>query len=407
MNAVKSLKKAELDVTLIDKSNHHLFQPLLYQVATAALSPGEIAYPLREIFSKHKNTTVIMGEVQTILKDKKEVVLGNGDTVSYDYLVIAPGARHSYFGNDHWEPFAPGLKTINDALKIRGNILMSFEKAERVPANEAAKYLNFIIVGGGPTGVEMAGAIAEIARTTMLDNFRRIKPEEAKIFLVESLPHILPVYSEKLSNSAKDDLAKLGVKVLTGKKVTNITSQGVQIEEQFIESVNVIWAAGNQASALLKTLDTPLDRQGRAIVEPDLSIPGHPEVFVIGDAGHAKDNHEKPLPGIAPVAIQQGKYIAEILKKHPLAKDRPPFKYWDKGSMATIGKGKAIAAVGKLEFGGFIAWLAWGLIHILYLVGFRNRIGVILQWVVVFLTGQRGVRIITEDIDPELPRKNV
>lgn len=408
LNTVKSLKKAKLDITLIDKSNHHLFQPLLYQVATAALSPAEIAYPLREIFSKHKNTTVIMGDVQAICKEKKEIVLGNGDTINYDYLVIATGARHSYFGSDQWEPLAPGLKTIGDALKIRRHILMSFEKAERITCHqEAAKYLNFVVIGGGPTGVEMAGAIAEIARTTMLHNFRRIKPEEAKVFLVEGLPHILPVYSEGLSNSAKKDLEKLGVKVLTGKKVTNITSEGVQIEEQFIESKNVIWAAGNQASALLKTLDTPLDRQGRAIVEADLSIPGHPEVFVIGDASHAKDANEKPLPGTAPVAIQQGKYIAKILTNQPSKESRPPFKYWDKGSMATIGKGKAIAVVGKLEFGGFLAWLAWGVIHILYLVGFRNRIGVIMEWIVVFLTGQRGVRIITEDIDPGLPRNNV
>lgn len=408
LNTVKSLKKAKLDVTLIDKSNHHLFQPLLYQVATAALSPAEIAYPLREIFSKYKNTTVIMGEVQTICKDKKEILLGNGDKIPYDFLVIATGARHSYFGNDQWEPLAPGLKTITDALKIRGHILMSFEKAERIACHqEAAKYLNFVVIGGGPTGVEMAGAIAEIARTTMLDNFRRIKPEEAKVFLVEALPNILPVYSERLSNSAKEDLTQLGVKVLTGKKVTNITSDGVQVEDQFIESANVIWAAGNQASPLLKTLDTPLDRQGRVVVEPDLSIPGHPEIFVIGDASHAKDAQEKPLPGTAPVAIQQGRYIAQILTKYPSKENRPPFQYWDKGSMATIGKGKAVAVVGKLEFGGFLAWLAWGVIHIVYLVGFRSRIGVIMEWIIVFLTGQRGVRLITENIEPELPRKNV
>lgn len=407
LNTVKSLKKAELDLTLIDKSNHHLFQPLLYQVATAALSPAEIAYPLREIFSKHKNTTVIMGDVQTIRKDKKEVVLGNGDTLSYDYLVIATGARHSYFGNDQWEPFAPGLKTINDALKIRGHVLMSFEKAERIESHEQAlKYLNFVVIGGGPTGVEMAGAIAEIARTTMLDNFRKIRPEEAKVFLVEGLPNILPAYSERLANSAKKDLEKLGVIVLTGKKVTNITSEGVQVEDQFIESANVIWAAGNQASPLLKSLEIPLDRQGRAIVEPDLSIPGNPEIFVIGDASHVKDASDKPLPGTAPVAIQQGKYIAKILTQYPTKEGRPAFKYWDKGSMATIGKGKAIAVVGKLEFGGFFAWLAWGVIHIIYLIGFRSRLSVIVEWIVVFLTGQRGVRIITDNIDPELPHKN-
>lgn len=405
LNTIKSLKNAELDVILIDKSNHHLFQPLLYQVATAALSPAEIAYPLREVFRNQKNTMVVMGDVARIDKEKKQVILVNGDLIGYDYLVIATGARHSYFGNDQWEPFAPGLKTVSDALKIREHILMSFEKAERIDSfEESSKYLNFVVIGGGPTGVEMAGAIAEIARTTMLENFRRIRPEKAKVFLVEGLPHILPVYSEKLSHSAKEDLEQLGVKVITGKKVTNITSEGVQIEDDFIESKNVIWAAGNQASPLLKTLDVPLDRQGRVIVEPDLSIPGHSEIFVIGDASHAKNEQEKPLPGTAPVAIQQGKYIAKLLKNSSSPENRPPFRYKDKGSMATIGKGKAIAAIGKVEFGGFLAWLAWGVIHIAYLIGFKSKFSVLMQWVIVFLSGQRGVRLITKEIDPELPK---
>ena len=406
LNTIKALHKADLDIILVDKSNHHLFQPLLYQVATAALSPAEIAYPLREVFRKQKNTMVIMGEVSRINKEKKQLVLANGDILGYDYLVIATGARHSYFGNDQWEPLAPGLKTIADALHIRQHILMSFEKAERLsdPA-EIAKYLNFVVIGGGPTGVEMAGSIAEIARTTMLENFRRIQPEKAKVFLVEALPHILPVYSEKLSRSAQKDLDHLGVQVVTGKKVTNITSEGVQVEDLFIDSKNVIWAAGNQASPLLKTLEVPLDRQGRVIVGDDLTIPGHPEIFVIGDAAHAKEQEGKPLPGTAPVAIQQGKYVAKILKQSIAPSSRPPFHYHDKGSMATIGKGKAIAAIGKLEFGGFLAWLAWGLIHIAYLIGFRSRFSVFIEWIIVFITGQRGVRIITKEIDPELPQK--
>ncbi len=406
LNTVKALSGACLDVILIDKSNHHLFQPLLYQVATAALSPAEIAYPLREVFRKQKNTMVVMGDVVSIDKEKKQLILGNGDMLGYDYLVIATGARHSYFGNDHWEPLAPGLKTISDALHIRQHILMSFEKAERLsdPA-EIAKYLTFVIIGGGPTGVEMAGAIAEIAKTTLLENFRRIRPESSQIFLVEALPHILPVYSEKLSGSAKADLDLLGVHVLTGKKVTNISTEGVQVEDRFIESKNVIWAAGNQASPLLKTLDVPLDRQGRLIVQQDLSIPGHPEIFVIGDAAHAQEQMGKPLPGTAPVAIQQGKYVASILKESISSANRAPFHYHDKGSMATIGKGKAIAAIGKVEFGGFLAWLAWGAIHVAYLIGFRSRFSVFLEWVIVFCTGQRGVRIITKEIDPELPRK--
>lgn len=406
LNTVKALNKAKLDLILVDKSNHHLFQPLLYQVATAALSPAEIAYPLREIFRKQKNTMVVMGEVSHIDKEKKLITLLNGETISYDYLVVATGARHCYFGNDQWEPLAPGLKTVQDALKIREHILMSFEKAERTDSiSEASKYLNFVVIGGGPTGVEMAGAIAEIARTTMLENFRRIRPEKSKVFLIEALPHILPVYSKKLYESAKRDLDHLGVKVITSKKVTNITTEGVQVEDLFIESKNVIWAAGNQASPLLKTLNVPLDRQGRLIVEPDLSVPGYPEIFVIGDAAHTKEQENKPLPGTAPVAIQQGKYVARILKTAIPPSERLPFCYHDRGSMATIGKGKAIAAVGKWEFGGLLAWLAWGLIHMAYLIGFRSRFGVLIEWIIVFITGQRGVRLITKSIDAELPQK--
>lgn len=406
LNVAKSLKNAPVEILLIDRTNHHLFQPLLYQVATAALSPGEIAYPIREIFRKQKNTMTIMGEVTEIDKEKKSISLANGDVISYDFLILAVGARHSYFGNDKWETFAPGLKTISDALSIREKILSSFEIAERMEKpQEATKYMNFVVIGGGPTGVEMAGAIAEIAHTTLFDNFRKIKPETSKIYLVEALPQILPVYSEDLANIAKDELEKLGVNVLTGKKVTNISADGVQIEDQFIESKNVIWAAGNQASPLLKTLNVPLDRQGRVVVEPDLSIPGHPEIFVIGDAACSMGKEGKPLPGIAPTAIQQGKYVGKILKKGLLKEHRSPFVYFDKGSMATIGKGKAIAVVGKLKMSGLLAWLAWGFIHILYLVGFKNRLGVLLQWISVFFTGQRGVRVIHGSLDKDLPQK--
>ena len=303
LNAAKGFKNTDFDVLLIDKSNHHLFQPLLYQVATAALSPGEIGWPLREVFRKNDNTMVIMGEVETVDKEKRQIVLGNGDIVGYDYLVLAVGARHSYFGNDKWEPFAPGLKNISDALKIREQILISYEKAERLSNGDAAKFLNFVVIGGGPTGVEMAGAIAEIAHTTLFRNFRKIKPERTKIYLIEALPQILPVYSESLAHYAKSELEKLGVTVINGKKVTNITPEGVQVEDQFIETVNVIWAAGNQASPLLKTLNVPLDRQGRVIVQPDLSIPDHPEMFVIGDAANCAGPDGKPLPGIAPMFV--------------------------------------------------------------------------------------------------------
>lgn len=405
LRVAQSLKKAKMDLLVIDKTNHHLFQPLLYQVATAALSPGEIATPIREILRHQNNTSVIMGDVVRINKAEHYVVLGNGDKVSFDYLVVAIGARHSYFGNDQWESFAPGLKTVQDALKIRENILISFEKAERL-ANlaDAQKYLNFVLIGGGPTGVEMAGAIAEIAHKTLFKNFRRINPEKSKIYLLEALPNILPAYPVKLAQRAQKDLEKMGVIVITGKKVTNITKDGVQLENEFIPSQNVIWAAGNQVSPLLKSLDVPLDRAGRVIVEPDLSIPSHPEIFVIGDAASGKDKKGKPLPGIAPVAIQQGKYVAKLIEKQTPKEKRSPFRYLDKGSMATIGTSKAIATVGKFQFTGFIAWFAWCFIHILYLVSFRNRFGVLVEWVYCFITGQRGVRLVYHSIDQTLPK---
>jgi NADH dehydrogenase len=400
LNLAKTLGHAKLDVLLIDKTNHHLFQPLLYEVATAALSPGDIATPLREILRHQDNTTVIMGEVIKIDKKSKQITISNGDIIGYDYLVISIGARHSYFGREDWEKFAPGLKTVSDAVKIREQVLISFEKAERIDSiTEAAKYLNFVIIGGGPTGVEMAGAIAEIANKTMFKNFRRIKPEESKIYLIEALPQILPMYPEPLSRYAVQALEKMGVKVCTGKKVIDITESGVKTEEMFIESKNIIWAAGNQVSPLLQTLDAPLDRAGRVIVGPDLSIPDHPDVFVIGDAAHSIGKDGKPLPGVAPVAVQEGRYVAKIIKNATPKESRQPFAYFDKGSMATIGKAKAIAMVGKFQFSGFFAWLMWAFVHIAYLIGFRNRLGVMLEWGTTMFTGKRGVRIITRSID--------
>ncbi len=405
LNVATALKREKLDILMIDKTNHHLFQPLLYEVATAALSPGEIATPLREILRGQENITVMMGEVLNIDTKKRQVAIVNGDLYGYDYLVVCTGARHSYFGSDQWEPFAPGLKTINDAVKIREQILISFEKAERLDSiSEAAKYLNFVVIGGGPTGVEMAGAIAEIAHKTLFKNFRRIKPEKSKIYLVEAFPNILPSYPERLSKRARQDLEKLGVTVITGKKVTNISENGVQVEDLFLESMNIVWAAGNQASPLLKTLNVPLDRQGRVLVCPDLSIPDHEEVFVIGDAACVLSKDGKPLPATAPAAIQEGHYVAKIIK-HGTPKDmRKPFDYFDKGSMATIGKAKAVAMIGKLQFTGIVAWLMWALIHIMYLIGFRNRLGVMLEWIAATISGQRGVRLITRSIDKEIPR---
>jgi NADH:ubiquinone reductase (H+-translocating) len=406
LNAVRALKNTPFEILLIDKTNHHLFQPLLYEVATAALSPGEIATPIREIFRNRKNVRVIMGEVVAIDKENKTVTLANQDTLFYDVLILSPGASHSYFGKEEWSHHAPGLKTVRDALNIREQILLSFEKAERIgnPA-EASPYLNFVIVGGGPTGVEMAGAIAEIAYKTMFKNFRIIRPETSQIFLIEAAPFILPTYPEKLSKRAENDLKKMGVTVLTKTKVTEVHPTGVQIEERFISSRNIIWAAGNQASALLKTLDTPLDRQGRVQVDPDLSLPDYPEIFVIGDAACLLGKNQKPLPGIAPVAIQQGRFVANLLKKEIPKEKRKSFRYRDKGFMATIGKWKAVCIIGKLQLSGFFAWLLWCFVHIAYLIGFRNRLSVLLEWLWCIISGQRGVRLIYRSIDPELSSK--
>ncbi|MBS0625773.1 MAG: NAD(P)/FAD-dependent oxidoreductase [Verrucomicrobia bacterium] len=406
INAAKALGNSKLDVWMIDRTNHHLFQPLLYQVASAALSPGDIAVPIREILSPYENITVIMGEAVKIDKENKIVVLRNGDHVGFEYLILALGANHSYFGNDQWEKFAPGLKTLNDALQIRERILISFEKAERCDSiSEAKKYLNFVIIGGGPTGVEMAGAIAEIAYETMLRNFRRIDVTKTKIYLVEGSPHILPVYPERLSEKAKGYLERSGINVITGKRVTDVTSEGVMVENTFIPAHNIIWAAGNQASPVLKTLGTPLDRQGRAIVEADLSLPGNPDIFVIGDAACAMDQKGKPLPGLAPVAVQQGRYVAMLLRKRIPKNERPPFRYFDKGTMATIGKTKAIGMFNKIQFSGFFAWLAWCFVHILYLIGFRNRFTVLFQWLFSYFTSRRGARLIYRyHIESELTR---
>ncbi len=407
INCVQTLKKANLDILLIDKKNHHLFQPLLYQVASAALSPADIATPLREIFANQKNATVIMGTVESIDKKKREIVLVNGDHIPYDYLVVAAGARHSYFGNDQWEPLAPGLKTITDALKIRERILISFEKAERMDSiHEAEKYLNFVIIGGGPTGVEMAGAIAEIAHQTMFKNFRRINPEKSKIYIVEGAPRVLPPFPEKLSLKAKKDLEKMGVRVITGELVTNITEEGVQVGNDFIAARNVIWAAGNQASSLLKTLDVPLDRQGRAMVEPDLSIPKHPEIFVVGDAACTIGKDGKPLPAVAPTAIQQGRYVGRIIRRQVRKEKRRPFKYFDKGGIATIGKNRAVGFFRGMHFKGIFAWLIWGFIHVFYLVSYRSQFAVMLDWVFHYMTGLRGARLIHKNIDDELPNLN-
>jgi NADH:ubiquinone reductase (H+-translocating) len=402
LNAAKSLKKAAVDLLVLDKSNHHLFQPLLYQVATAALSPGNIATPIREVLAKQTNATVYLADIASIDKNEKQVIAANGDTYPYDYLILAPGATHSYFGHPEWEKSAPGLKTLTDAINIRSRILLSYERAERCEnSREAEKFMRFVIVGAGPTGVEMAGAIAEIAHQSLVRNFRHIKPEQTHIYLVEGLDQVLPSFPKDLADKAQKELEKLGVQVFLNTFVTNITSQGVYVGDLFFETPNVIWAAGNEASPLLKSLHTPLDKYGRALVHHDLSIPGHPEIFVIGDAACNHDKSGKVLPGIAPVAIQQGRYVAKLIKGQIPSDKRPPFVYFDKGMMATVGRAKAIVMTGKLKFSGFIAWTMWCFVHIVYLITFSNRLLVMFQWFFLYLFNQRRIRLITRPVTEE------
>ncbi len=406
ITVAKALKKANVEVLLIDKTNHHLFQPLLYQVATAALAPEDISMPIREVLRNQANATVILADVDSIDPVRKTVHTKEGIHYSYDILIIATGGMHSYFGQDQWAPFAPGLKTLADALLIRQNILLAFEHAERCDnAEEAKKYLRFVIIGGGPTGVELAGAIAEISTQTMFKNFRKIKPEQAEIFLVEGVNQILPSYPASLAKKAKRTLEKMGVHVLTNAKVTDIQPESVQIGDKVIESGNIIWAAGNKASSLVKSLGVQLDRHGRVLVEQDLRVPGYPDVFVIGDAAHLKDKKGNPLPGIAPVAIQQGRYVAKLIRKNP--KKIRPFSYFDKGQMATIGRAKAILMMRKLKMSGFWAWVAWSFIHIAYLINFRSKVMVMTEWCFWYFTGHRNARLIIPALDEKDARLKI
>jgi NADH dehydrogenase len=397
IEAAKVLGRTNCDVLVIDKLNHHLFQPLLYQVATCALAPGDIATTVREILHKNTNTSFIMGNVSRIDREAKKVHLECGMSFDFDYLVLAPGSRHSYFGHDEWEKFAPGLKTILDATSIREKILMAFEEAERASSHaEATKFLRFAIVGAGPTGVEMAGSIAEIAFGSMRKEFfTKIRPDQAKIFLIEGADCVLPGFPHELSERAQKDLEKLGVTVMTKKMVSDVTAEGVIINGELLVAPTVLWAAGNVAAPLLKTLDVPLDRQGRVIVQDDLSIPGSPNIFVIGDAAYFATPNG-PLPGLAPVAKQQGRYAAKIIAgKRP----KKPFKYHDKGSLATIGKGKAVGMMGKIKLTGFFAWFIWSVVHIMYLIDFKSRFKVFFHWSYLYLTGKRAVKLITRPIE--------
>jgi NADH dehydrogenase len=405
LNAAESLGHAPVRITVIDRKNHHTFQPLLYQVATAGLSPGEITAPIRSILSHHKNVEVLLAEVTGFDLERRVVKTGD-EEISYDSLIVAAGASHAYFGHDEWEALAPGLKTIEDALEIRRRVLLAFELAERRAfAGEGNDPLNFVVVGAGPTGVELAGTLAEICRHALAHDFRSIDPARTRIHLLEGGPHVLPAYPEDLSRSALEQLQRLGVEVRTSTMVTGVEPGVIRMGETRMEAAVILWAAGVAASPLGKKLGVPVDRAGRVLVEPDLSLPGHPEVFVIGDLAALKDASGKMLPGVAPVAILEGRYVAKLIRRSVEAArasrealepaPRKPFHYFDKGSLATIGRAAAIAQFGKIHISGFMAWLAWLFVHILFLIGFRNRMLVMIQWAWSYFTYERGARLIT------------
>ena len=402
--AARILSNQPLDITLIDRTNHHLFQPLLYQVATAMLSPGDIAQPIRAILKDAKNVRVVMGWVESIDAAGK-VVHTRGQQYPFDFLILAAGARHSYFGNDHWEAFAPGLKNLSDALELRRRILDAFEIAEAaVDAEIQQAALTFVVIGAGPTGVEMAGSISELAKRTLVHDFRRIQTKRTRIVLLDAAPKVLPMFDDYLCESALKQLHKLDIEVKVGTKVLGVTPDGVQLENEFVRARTIVWAAGNAASPLAKQLGET-DRQGRIIVNEDLSVPGHPEIFAIGDVANFSHQGGKPLPGIAPFAMQTGDHAARNIIALAMGSPSKPFKYWDKGSMATIGRNKAIADLKVLKLSGFLAWLSWLFIHLLFIVGLRNRIFVFFQWAWGYLTYTHGSRLSYRAFRPAMPPK--
>jgi NADH dehydrogenase len=394
--AARSLARQPVSVTVVDRRNHHVFQPLLYQVATAALSPGDIASPIRWILRRQQNVEVLMGEVDRVDLARREAHLTDGSEIPYDFAIVAAGATHAYFGHDDWQPYAPGLKTLEDALEIRRRVLLAFERAERESNPERrAALLTFVVVGAGPTGVELAGALAEISRQSLARDFRHFDPGSARIILVEAGPSVLATFPETLRASAEEDLRRLGVDVRTRTAVTYVGPGIVQAGDQTIASETVLWAAGVAASPLGKSLGVPVDRAGRVLVHDDLSIPGHPEVFVIGDLASLNGADGRPLPGVAQVAIQMGKHAVDNVVRTIGGQPRTPFVYHDRVNMATIGRASAVADLGRIRLKGFVAWVAWIFVHILNLIGFRNRLVVMVQWAWAYLTFQRGVRLIT------------
>ena len=394
--AAKSLKRAPVRITLVDRRNHHLFQPLLYQVATAALAAPDIAAPIRRILRGQRNVTVMLGQAREIDAAGKRVLLDQGE-LTYDYLIVAAGATHSYFGHDEWEAHAPGLKTLTDAFEIRRRVLLAFEQAEHEPDPlRRDELLTFVIVGAGPTGVELAGALSEIARRTLARDFRVMDPASSKVILLDASDRVLPAMHEKLSEKAKRQLKDLGVDVRTGVRVTGIDAHGVNTADGNLRAGTVLWAAGVQASPLGKSLGVPQDRAGRIIVQPDLSIPGYPEVYVIGDQAAAKHG-DGWVPGLAPAAMQMGRHAAGNVRRVLKGQPSQAFRFVDKGMMATIGRSRAVVQAGPLRFSGWIAWMMWLMIHIFFLIGFRNRAAVMLDWLWAYLTYQRSARIILEE----------
>lgn len=395
LSAAKALARQPFEITLIDRNNHHLFQPLLYQVATAGLSPADIASPIRHILSRQKNVHIMLAEVTGVDTRRKEVIAGER-RVPYDYLVLATGARHAYFGHDDWAAFAPGLKTIDDATGLRRRILLAFERAENESdAEERARLMTFVVIGGGPTGVEMAGAIAELAKRALASDFRSIDPRCARIILVEAAPRVLTPFDETLSGAARRSLEQLGVEVRLGAAVTDCTAEGVSLGNDFIPARTVIWAAGVMASPAGRWLGAEMDRAGRVKVRADLSVPGHPDVFAIGDTAAVTDADGAILPGVAPVAKQQGQYVARALIARREGRTAPAFRYRDYGTLATIGRSRAVAQFGRLKVSGLMAWVLWSVAHVYFLIGFRNRFIVALNWMWSYITFERGSRLIT------------
>ena len=395
LSAAWGLRNSAFQVTLIDQHNYHLFQPLLYQVATAALSPADIAGPVRSVVRDYRNVSVILAQVSGIDVARNEV-LAEGRRIPFDDLIIATGARHAYFGHDDWAVYAPGLKTIDDATYLRRRILLAFEKAETEPdAAERRRLMNFVIVGGGATGVEMAGAIAELAKRALAADFRVIDPRSARVILVEAGARLLPAFDASLSAAAAHSLQSLGVEVRVGASVTDVDSGGVSVGQERIEARTVVWAAGVMASGAGRWLGAETDRAGRVIVNDDLSVPGRPNIFAIGDTAHVVTETGDLLPGVAPVAKQQGKYVAKLLRARLAGKTLPPFRYRDYGSLATIGRKSAVVQIGRFKMKGFLAWVLWSVAHIYFLIGFRNRLAVALHWLWNYVTFQRGTRLIT------------